>query len=207
VEVSLRKRALNKKRAGQARELPAAEIRRVDRCLTGTRYELRDRTLFYLGLGSGMRIGEMIALRVLDVAPYGKVLDEITLERKKTKSKKSRTVALSDQAVSHLKGYLKQRFPDGHVRTEEALFPSQVGRRPLGRIGAHRALSSAFRRAAVSNVSTHSLRRTFANALRKAGVDMKIIQDQLGHSSLAITERYFKLDPVEKRQAVKSLRF
>jgi integrase/recombinase XerD len=203
----LPKRTPTKKRAGQARELTKDEIRRIDRCLTGSRYERRDRTLFFLGLGSGMRIGEMIALRVLDVAPHGKVLDEITLERRKTKSQKSRTVALSDQAVHYLKAYLKDRFPEGPIQPEEALFPSQVGRSPIGRIGAHRGLSKAFRKAAVSNASTHSLRRTFANGLRKAGVDLKIIQDQLGHSTLAITERYFAVDPVEKRKAIQGLRF
>ena len=50
------------------KELTADEILRIDSCFTGSRHERRDRTLFFLGLGSGMRIGEMIALKVDDVA-------------------------------------------------------------------------------------------------------------------------------------------
>ena len=88
---------------GKAEELTPAEIRRIDKCLTGTRHELRNRALFYLGLGSGMRIGELVALAVKDVAPHGKVLSRIVLEKHITKAKKSRTVALSRQAVAHVR--------------------------------------------------------------------------------------------------------
>ena len=61
--------------------------------------------------------------------------------------------------------------------------------------------------AGVENVSTHSLRRTCANSLRRNGVDLKIIQEILGHSTLAITEAYFKVDPAEKKKAMDGLRF
>jgi len=109
---------------GSAKELTEDEILRIDRCFTGSRHERRDRTLFFLGLGSGMRIGEMIALEVSDVAPFGKVLTEIVLDKHRTKSKKSRTVALSDQTVSILQAYLKHRFPPPR-KAVGAIFPSQ----------------------------------------------------------------------------------
>ena len=58
-----------------------------------------------------------------------------------------------------------------------------------------------------ANASSHSLRRTHANTLRRTGVDLKVIQEQLGHSSLAVTERYFEVDPIEQQRAIEQLRF
>lgn len=68
-------------------------------------------------------------------------------------------------------------------------------------------LKKMFLAAGVENTSSHSLRRTHANTLRRNGVDLKVIQEQLGHSSLAVTERYFTIDPLETQRAVEQLRF
>jgi len=191
---------------GRAEELTPDQIRRIDKCLTGTRHEKRNRALFYLGLGTGMRIGELVGLRVKDVAPKRRVRSRIVLEKHSTKSKRSRTVAISKQAVKHLQEYLDRRGPGPD--TSEPLFPSQ--RRPnrsMTDTNAILALKRMFQVAGVENASSHSLRRTHANALRRQGVDMKVIQDQLGHSSLAVTERYFEVDPLEHQRAIEQLRF
>jgi integrase/recombinase XerD len=193
---------------GKAKELSAAEIKRIDKCLTGTRHEQRNRSLFYLGLGSGMRIAEMCALTIGVVAPYGELVSELVLEKHSTKSKRSRTVHLSPQAVAHLKRYLSCQWGDVLPPAETPLFPSQ--RRPSSALTANAGvliLTRMFDEASVPGASSHSLRRTHANALRRNGVDLKIIQEQLGHSSLAVTERYFEVDPLEKARAVNNLRF
>ncbi|MCP4604410.1 MAG: site-specific integrase [Proteobacteria bacterium] len=190
---------------GRAEELTQKEIQRIDKCLTGTRHELRNRALFYFGLGSGMRISEIVALRMRDVAPHNKVLNRIVLEKNITKSKRSRTVALSKQAVQHLKAYLKSQPAKG---PDAPVFPSQkFPRRPMNTTWAIQLLDKMFRDAGVANASSHSLRRTHANTLRRNGVDLMIIKEQLGHSSLATTQRYFKADPAEVQKAVDQLRF
>jgi integrase/recombinase XerD len=51
------------------------------------------------------------------------------------------------------------------------------------------------------------MRRTFANRLRRSGVDMKTIQELLGHASLGTTQQYFSVTDEEKREAVMSLEF
>ena len=190
---------------GQAAELTPWEVQAVVRCMAGTRHELRDRTLLYLGLGSGMRVGELVQLRVGDVAPFGQVLDRVVLEKHRTKNRKARTVALSPQAVEQLRLYLRwRRMPP----PDAPLFPSQQSRRaPMSKGNALRLLSERFRAAGVANASSHSLRRTHANTLRRMGVDLKVIQQQLGHSTLAVTERYFSVDPLEHVKAVGNLRF
>ncbi len=191
---------------GKARELTRAEIKRIDLCLGSTVYEERNRLLLYLGLGSGMRISELCGLRILDVAPHGSVLTQIVLEKHSTKSKRSRTVHISRQAQQMLEAYLQTR--DDRNNTSHPLFPS--GKRHGVALTANSAitlLARMFRTAGVSGVSSHSLRRTHANSLRRSGADLKIIQQQLGHASLATTERYFQVDPLEVERAVAQLRF
>lgn len=191
---------------GRAEELTTEQIRRIDRCLSGTRHELRNRALFYLGLGAGMRISEIIGLEVGDVAPRGRVRGRIVLEKHSTKSKRSRTVAVSKQAVRHLQQYLDS-LPS-RPGPSEPLFPSQTKpRRSMSDTNAIMTLKRMFADAGVEHASSHSLRRTHANTLRRNGVDLKVIQEQLGHSSLAVTERYFSVDPLEAQRAVEQLRF
>jgi len=184
--------------------------------------ENADRAIFYLGLGSGMRISEIIGLEVGDVADRHRVRGRIVLEhpaprlrgararhkspKHSTKSGRSRTVAVSKQAVKHLQDYLDSRGPS--LAPTEPLFPSQTRpRRPMTSTNAIMILKRMFQVAGVENASSHSLRRTHANTLRRNGVDLKVIQEQLGHSSLAITERYFQVDPLEAQRAVEQLRF
>jgi len=191
---------------GLAKELSGDEIQRIDKCLAGTTFEQRNRALFFLGLGTGMRIAELCGLRIRDVAPHGKVLRQIVLERHSTKSGRSRTVHVSRQAATHLRAYLETR--EALEKRDDPLFPSRS--RPDDPIAANTAiqiLTTLFKRAGIAHASSHSLRRTHANMLRRNGADLKIIQEQLGHSSLATTERYFVVDPLEKSRAVDKLWF
>jgi integrase/recombinase XerD len=191
---------------GKAEELTSDEIHRIDKCLTGTRHEHRNRALFYLGLGSGMRVSELAGLRVRDVAPHGQVLSRVILEKHSTKSGKSRTVAISKQAIKRLGVYLEQRSLP--IDPDAPLFPSQ--KRPtlsLSPTNAVMALKKMFLDAGVANASSHSLRRTHANTLRRHGADLMIIKEQLGHSSLSTTQRYFQTDPIEVQEAVNRLNF
>ncbi len=203
---------------GKAKALTYEEIKRVDRCFTGTSTEQRDRLFLYLGLGSGMRIGELTQLTVGQTAPFGSVLDQIVLDKHATKEGRSRTVFLSPQAVQQLKTYLAHLPTIPRVErlieregTLSHTFPLFWSRKkpfsPVSPNTGAKILTRMFKQAAVSGASSHSLRRTHANNLRRSGADLKIIQEQLGHSSLAITERYFDVDPLEKSAALAKLRF
>lgn len=207
-----------KRSGGKAKALTREEIKRVDKCLTGTSTEQRDRLFLYLGLGSGMRIGELSQLTVGQVAPFGSVLNQIILEKHATKEGRSRTVFLSPQAVQQLKIYLDHLPTIPHVGrlierrgTLDPSFPlfwSQ--KKKFNSVSPNtgaKILTRMFQQAGVSGASSHSLRRTHANNLRRLGADLKLIQEQLGHSSLAITERYFEVDPLEKSAALAKLRF
>ena len=194
---------------GQATKLSEAEIRRVDRCLTGTRYEHRNRAIFFLGLGSGMRISEIVGLTIKDVMPHGEVLDEIVLEKHSTKGKKSRTVFLTEQAVEFLKFYIEQRIEQGEVLLPETpIFPSQRDRRKplLPNAGTH-LMRQIFADSGVANASSHSMRRTHGDTLRQNGADLKLIQTQLGHANIQTTAIYFDVTEEERKARIRKLKF
>jgi integrase/recombinase XerD len=191
---------------GRAEELSLAEIRRVNRRLAGTRHELRNRALLYLGLGCGMRIDELVGLKMSDVAPHGHLLSRVVLEKHSTKSKRSRTVSVSKQALAHLKCYLDKRSPE--PGPDDALFASGgTHSRSLNPAYAAQLVKQMLRNAGIANASSHSLRRTHANNLRRLGADLMIIKNQLGHASLATTQRYLTADPAETQRAVDRLKF
>jgi integrase/recombinase XerD len=204
--ISRRRAGRPKGSGGKAEELSAEQVRRIDKCITGTRHELRNRALLYFGLGTGMRIDEIVGLRFGDIAPNGRVLSRVVLEKHSTKSKRSRTVSVSKQALQHLREYLQERKPKPGA--EDPLFAgAKNSHRPMNTTYAVQLLGRMLRDAGVANASSHSLRRTHANALRRGGADLMVIKEQLGHSSLATTQRYFGVDPIEAQRAVDRLRF
>src|SRR5947207_2295989 len=70
---------------GQAKVLSAEEIIRVDKCLTGTQTEIRDRAMLFLQYATGMRAGELSSLDVADVLHRGVIRREFRLGTEDTK--------------------------------------------------------------------------------------------------------------------------
>lgn len=69
-------------------------------------------------------------------------------------------------------------------------------------------IGKIFKAAGVENASSHSLRRTWANKMRRDnGADMFLIQQLLGHSSLATTQKYFVFCSIHAKSVVGKLRF
>lgn len=206
---------------GIAKSLTPEEIRRLYRTIEEYPHARRNRALVDLALGTGMRISEVVSLYVRDVynTDTCEVLNEIALEKHSTKACVSRTVAVAPFARYSVQQYVEQyvkahlQLPNQIVGVDDvhtcALFPvnwdsirHQVRMLPNAAASLVRRL---LRAANIPNASSHSFRRTHADMLRRMGVDLHIIQKQLGHSSLATTERYFAIDPAEIRRAVDRL--
>ncbi len=118
----------------------------------------------------------------------------------------ARTVSVSPQALQHLRPYLDSRTPTAEL--DDPLFAGAKNPyQPMNKTYVIQLLAKMFRAAGAPNASSHSLRRTHANTLRRNGADLKLIQEQLGHASLATTETYFGVDPIEAQRAVDKLRF
>lgn len=156
--------------------LSADEVRRLlDAVAT-----LRERAIMEVAYSGGLRLGEVLRLKVTDIDSSRMV---IRVER--GKGGKDRTVMLAASLLETLRAYWKQKKP----RTW--LFPGQGGERPLNPTMVQRAFTVAKQAARINKpVSFHSLRHSFATHLMESGVNVRTIQVLLGHRSLGTTERY-----------------
>jgi site-specific recombinase XerD len=143
--------------------------------------ELRDVALVELLYGSGLRIAEATALDV----------DEVDLGRGRVvvwgKGGKQRTVPLSDPAVHALRRWLadgRAALATAHTPAG-AVFLNMRGRRLTPR-DARRIID----RRASEPTHPHALRHTFATHLLDGGADLRVVQELLGHSDVATTQRY-----------------
>ena len=149
----------------------------------------RDRAMVELLYGAGLRVGELVALDLEDVQLSNRLV------RVRGKGRKERVVPFGRRAAEAIRTYLPARAgwrrpgcPDG------PLFVSQRGERLTDR-SVRRALTAAVRRtAAAHHLHPHALRHAFATHLLEAGMDLRAIQELLGHSSLATTQVYTSVD-------------
>jgi integrase/recombinase XerD len=146
---------------------------------------LRDRAILETLYGAGLRISELVGLDVDDVD-----LDEGSV-RAVGKGSKERVVPLGRYGVRALEGYLVRGRPDlASARTKGALFLNQRGGR-LTRQGCTNIIKAMARRAGIrKRVTPHMLRHSFATHLLEGGADVRVVQELLGHASVATTQIY-----------------
>lgn len=146
---------------------------------------LRDYCLFVLGINSGLRISDLLKLRISDVSENGKPKDRIRLRESKTN--KFKDFPISDNAKSAIKEYLKTR----PIAENEPLFISRKNKGFLLRQQAYRILNDVARLVGIKDkIGTHTLRKTFGYHVYRNGYDITLIQKLFNHSSPSITMRY-----------------
>lgn len=146
---------------------------------------IRDRALWEVLYGSGLRIGELCALRLADVdlsTGWVRVLG---------KGGKERDVPLGEAACAALREWLGVRSDlKPSAEASDALFLNAKGG-ALGPRGVRHLLRGAELVAGIAHpVSPHGLRHSFATHLLEEGADLRAIQEMLGHASLRTTQRY-----------------
>lgn len=140
--------------------------------------------LFSLGINTGLRISDLLALKVADVW-CGSALLEIRIREQKTG--KERTCRLNSTARLALEAYLGDFV---HLDPEYYLFVSHTGK-PLDRVQVWRVLNHAAEMCGVPGpIGTHTLRKTFGYHAHQAGVPVELLQKVFGHSTASITLRY-----------------
>jgi integrase/recombinase XerD len=173
-----------------ALRLPKAiTIDQMERLLTATSGDdavaVRDRALLELLYATGARISELVGLDVDDVQSGDMV-------RVTGKGSKQRIVPVGSYARAALDAYLVRVRPVFAVRGKAtpALFLGIRGQR-LSRQGAWLVIQAAAERAQLGvHVSPHTFRHSFATHLLQGGADVRVVQDLLGHSSVATTQLY-----------------
>jgi len=172
------------------RRLPKAlTIDQVERLLAAPSPEepigVRDRALLELLYATGARVSEAIGLDVDDLA-HGDVL------RLRGKGSKERIVPIGSYARAAVDAYLTRVRPElaAKGRASARLFLGARGA-PLSRQSAWLVIRAAAEQAQITaEVSPHTLRHSFATHLLQGGADVRVVQELLGHSSVATTQIY-----------------
>jgi len=158
------------------------------------------RTMVLVALRTGMRMGELIALRWQDV---DLVAGKVTVKQNAVKGRigtpksgKAREIALSNDTVAALKAHRHLRGPLVFCAMDGRMLKYTELRHPLWR---------ACRKAGLRPVQWHALRHSFASHLVMRGVPLKAVQELLGHSTIQMTMRYAHLTPQVTRDAVNLL--
>ena len=150
--------------------------------------DLRDRAILELLYASGLRVRELVGLNDenLDMPQQ--------LVRVFGKGKKQRIVPFGEYAARALATYLSERDRVGLAQAEDSghipVFVSLRGRRLNARDVQRLVEKTRTRLPSGRRFTTHTLRHTFATHLLERGADLRAIQELLGHSSLATTQKY-----------------
>ena len=179
----------------QAKRLPKAlTIDQVERLLAAPSPEeplgIRDRALLELLYATGARVSEAIQLDVDDLANLSPESGSIL--RLRGKGSKERIVPVGSFARAAIDAYLTRVRPDLATRGRPSprLFLGARGA-PLSRQSAWLVIQAAAEKAQLTaHVSPHTLRHSFATHLLQGGADVRVVQELLGHSSVATTQIY-----------------
>lgn len=146
---------------------------------------LRDRALLELLYATGARVSEVVQLDVDDLA-HGDVV------RVRGKGSKERIIPVGSYARAAVDAYLTRARPElsRRGRSSPRLFLGARGA-PLSRQSAWLVIHDAAERAQLTaHVSPHTLRHSFATHLLQGGADVRVVQELLGHASVATTQIY-----------------
>jgi len=141
------------------------------------------RVIFSTMYGTGMRVSEVLHLRIFDIDSQ-----RMMIRVQQSKGHKDRYVQLSPKLLELLRTYWRK------ARPQPWLFPGHDPNQPLSREAVGQAVAHASERAGLTKeTSPHSLRHAYAVHLLEAGTVLRRIQLLLGHRSLATTARYLCL--------------
>jgi site-specific recombinase XerD len=162
------------------RKLPVVLSRQELRRLFAALRNLKHRAIVMLVYASGLRVGEVVRLKVSDIDSRRRLIHV-----RQSKGRKDRYVVLSDVALITLRQYWLA------YRPRDWLFPGGRPGRHLNERSVQKVVQQARARARIrKQFSVHTLRHSFATHLLEGGTDLRYIQELLGHKSTKTTQIY-----------------
>ena len=149
----------------------------------------KDRAIFMLLYGAGMRISEVLRLKTADIDSQ-----RMVIHVRDPKNRHDRIVPLPPKALLALRAYWKTERPSGPV-----LFEGRSGDRALCKKAVNLSIRKAAERAGLTlRIYPHLLRHAFATHMLEMGTDLRTVQILLGHRSLHSTARYTHLSEARR---------
>ena len=160
----------------------------IDSVDTGSWNGLRDRAILEVLYGCGLRVSEVVGLKISNV--YFKE----GFVRIVGKGNKERLVPIGGMALEAVSDYLAVRPEPSDTASEDILFLNRDGR-ALSRVSVFTMVKRQAMLAGVhKEISPHTFRHSFATHLVNHGADLRVVQDMLGHESILTTEIYTHID-------------
>ncbi|NKB71379.1 MAG: tyrosine-type recombinase/integrase [Candidatus Latescibacteria bacterium] len=167
-------------RPRKERRLPVVLSREAVERMLDKVGNLKHRTLLIVMYSGGLRVGEIVRLRLEDID-----FDRKMIHVRRGKGRKDRYTLLSELSVALVRSYIREYQP------VTWLFPGARPGRHLTETSVQKVVRAARIKAGIPQQATsHTLRHSFATHLLDAGVDLRYIQELLGHSSPKTTEIY-----------------
>ena len=174
------------------RRLPEIlSIEEVDNLLdikTDNAFDYRNKAMLELMYSSGLRVSELVSLKLSDIDLENKIVRCIG------KGNKERIVPIGDYALDYLKKYIDEYRPE--LKKEyytDSLFLNNHGKE-ITRQGFFLIIKKIAKEKKIEkNITPHMLRHSFATHLLNNGADLRTIQEMLGHSNISTTQIYTNL--------------
>ena len=187
--------ALNLKSTKIARSLPSVlsfnEIEKIlDLPKTNDKLGLRDRAILELLYSSGLRVSELLNLKISDLFFDDEVI------RVLGKGSKQRIVPIGKSAVNWITEYLKTVRPllEKRAKSGNLIFLNSRGSK-LSRMAIWKIVTKYCEQAEIKkDVHPHTFRHSFATHLLEGGADLRAVQEMLGHSDISTTQIYTHID-------------
>jgi integrase len=157
-----------------------AKIEQIQNVLK--KQSLRDYILFTIGINSGIHLSDTLLLRVKDVK------NKSVIRIKEERTGKEKTFHVNNQLKKGISKYIKGKH------AEDYLFPSQRTGNPIKRIRVFRILNEAGKLVGLSDVGTHTLRKTFGYHYYQRTKNIHALRDLFNHSAPSVTFRYIGVE-------------
>jgi integrase len=142
----------------------------------------RDSFMFSLGINVGVRISDLLQLKVKDIRGKNH------LSMTESKTGKQKRFLINKQLQKVIMEYTEGMDGDAW------LFPSRKGDQPISRVQAYRVLNKTARSIGLDEIGTHTLRKTFGYWFYKQTKDIAMLQEMFNHSAPSITLRYIGIN-------------
>jgi len=153
-----------------------------------SRHAARDRAILELLYGCGLRLSELINLKICDIE------FEAGFLRVVGKGEKQRLVPLGEPAARAVEAFLDADRTVRSLYSGDEVFLNRSGK-VYSRAGVWKIIKKHVRAACISKIVTpHTFRHSFATHLLEGGADLRVVQEMLGHADISTTEIYTRVD-------------
>ena len=158
--------------------------------------------LFKFGLNTGLRISDILPIKVKDIYTSDNRFHEYLILKEK-KTDKEKKIKINESLKNEIERYVKTQ----NLSLDDYLFPSKKGKH-IGRIQSYRILREAAEAIGIENFGTHSLRKTWGYWTYKISCyNIGLIMDTFNHSSQRITLRYIGVNQDQKDELYSLVQF